>query len=1119
MLLKRKHLFGTTILAGLMAAAAPAVAQESQLPGVEVRGEDRVDEIVVTGTRIRRDPANSPTPLIQVGGEALRESGLPTVVDYLATIPALSNSLVPSDTTGSNLNDGGLEFANLRSLGSGRTLTLVDGRRHVGSARGNLAVDVSVIPRLLIENIEIITGGASSVYGADAVSGVVNYVLRRDFEGLEFDINYGQLVQGGDAVTRRVSVLAGANLLDDRLNIYVHGEYEKADEVYGEYLNWMRDSRIVLGVDADPSNPAIGPINDGFIDNAAFFGARRLDRPRWGSTTLANMQQPSRLTNPLVPYLDCPGASTSGNCFNVAPGYTWWYDGPTARLANFGQRIGNVGANRPWNIGGDGEPANYTSFNQRSYFPEQEAQRYQAGLNFRVTDNITARFEVKYTTEDTFDVGQPSFFDIFVSNFSLAAGTGTAITPGYIQPTSAFSTRLDNAFLPANVAAAIANNTFTRYGAPTANADGAVIATNVAAAIAKHNGFSIDRPQENNREITRYVAALEGSLDSLLFLRDFNWGVSYVYGEMNNVNREYGHDAIRLGHALDAVVDTAGIVNGRPGEIVCRVQKLHAEGRVITEQNPYTATTVYTDAGTNPEVAGCVPLNVFGNGNQSAEGLEYITAWIAVREKNIQENAQLFFAGSLWDFWGAGPIGVALGAEWRREYTEGVGRDRDRGTRALQVNTGVDFPGAEYESEEIFAELSIPLLRDSWLGEYAELSGSFRRFDYTTAGTGDVYGVNLVYRPIRDITLKGSFNTSFRAPNLGENFAPFSQTFFNGFVDPCDARVIANFTGADAVNVRANRIANCSALAAAKGVSYNFADPLAANAFLPTYAAGVAGVNGGNPFLKPETSESLTISAVIQPRFFPNLTLILDYYEIRIDDVIAAVTAQVAANRCVSGPGLDTAACNTIFRSNPTTGDAYDNFKVGAASGDPIGGFIQGSVNYAALETRGLDFTLRYVLDTEETFGLNWGTFRYELSGLWLIEQKQYTNVTDPSFYTDLTTGVYYPRLEGVSRLTWIPNSTWSMTWTVDWMGSQDLNQLRDITGTGNLDVSPRDWWTTGNFFRHDLNFRYRVRDDLTLRFGVTNLFDAEPPIFLGFASTFDPYGRRFNIGLNYRPF
>ena len=1118
MLLKRKHLFGTTILAGVMAAAAaPAFAQEAPAQDPQTT---EVEEIVVTGSRIRRDPATAPTPLIQVQREQLLETGLATVVDYLATIPALSNSLVPSDTTGSNLNDGGLEFANLRSLGSGRTLTLVDGRRHVGSQAGVLAVDVSVIPRLLIENIEIITGGGSSVYGADAVSGVVNYILRKDFEGLEIDANYGQLVQGGAADSRRISALVGVNLLDDRLNLYAHAEYERTEEVYAEHINWIRDGRIRLGIDADPTNAAIGPATDGFLDIGQFYDARRLDRPVWGSTTLANMQRPSPLNDPDVPFGNCAGLSTSANCFAVAPGYTYWYDGPTARLADFGQRIGNTGLNRPWNIGGDGEPAGRTSFDQRSRAPFQESQRYQVGANFDVTDSVRLSLEAKYTTEDAFDVGQKSFWDIFITNAGFGGGinSGSLVGPGLISGTATFSTRLDNAFLPANVAAAIAANTFMGYTAPTNTTQGAEAGLR-AGPIANHRGFGIDRNQTNNREITRYVAALDGGMDRLAFIDNFNWSFSYVYGEMNNLNREEGPDAIRFGHAMDSVVDTAGEVNGNPGEIVCRVQLLNARGIPVIEQNPNTATTVYTDPDTNPEVGGCVPLNVFGAGNQSPEGLEYITTAINVRETNEQEAAILSFGGDLWDMWGAGPIGFALGAEYRREYTEGIGRSRDTAGRVLQLNTGADFLPAEYDSNEFFAEVAIPLLRDSWLGEYAELSGSYRTFDYSKAGTGDVYGVNLVYRPIPDITFKTSFNTSFRAPNLQETDRPFSQTFVNAFVDPCDTRVIATVTDA---TIKANRIANCTTLAAAKGLSYDFGQTTVSTAddFEPFYASGIASSLGPNPNLRPETSESFTFSTVLQPRFFPDLSIILDYYEITIEDVIITPTGQFLANDCVSsGSTPNPITCAFVFREDPNANvDPFNNFKVGRPNGDPVGGFILAGINNAKLETRGLDFTINYRLDAYEAFGWDIGTFNWSLGGLWLIEQKNFTNPADPNFFSDSTTNVFFPRTEFVSRLTWSPTDRLSVTWTADWMASQDLRKKREQAAVNDLDIDPVSSWTTGNFIRNDFSVRYQVRDDLTLRAGVTNAFDAEPPPYLGFASTFDPYGRRFNIGLNYRP-
>lgn len=265
MLLKRKYLFGSTILAGVMAVTAPALAQTTQLPGVTAQGQQDnatdLGEIISTGSRLRRDPANAPTPLIQVTRDELLATGQSTVIDYLATIPALSNSVVPSDTTGSNLADGGLSLANLRSLGSGRTLTLIDGRRQVGSNGGSLAVDIDTIPRLLIQNVEIITGGASSVYGADAVSGVLNFVLRRDFEGLEVDANYGMINQDGQA-NKRISVLGGINLMDDRLNLWAFGEYEDVDEVLMSDIDWVRASWGLVAVDGDPAALANGRPSD-----------------------------------------------------------------------------------------------------------------------------------------------------------------------------------------------------------------------------------------------------------------------------------------------------------------------------------------------------------------------------------------------------------------------------------------------------------------------------------------------------------------------------------------------------------------------------------------------------------------------------------------------------------------------------------------------------------------------------------------------------------------------------------------------------------------------------------------------------------------------------------------
>lgn len=1103
---KRNVLFCTTILAGVVAVSGPAFAQSA--PPLS-QDATEVEEIVVTGSLIRRNPENSPTPLIQVQREDLLTTGQATVIDYLATIPALSNSLVPSDTTGSNLNDGGVSLANLRSLGSGRTLTLVDGRRHVGAFQGNLAVDVDTIPRLLIENIEIVTGGASSIYGADAVSGVLNFILRDDFEGVEIDANYGMINQDGQA-NRRVSALIGRNWFDDRLNTYLHAEYDANDEIQTTDIDWLANNPFLLGVDADP---AASPF-DGVVDTQLFTGdLRRLDRPRWGQTTLANAQQPSMLNNPLVPLANCT-AVTSANCYAVDPTKTWWFDGTTARLANFGQRVGATGSSRPFNYGGDGEiPANFGQFSRS---PESESQRFQAGLTFNITDDVRLTAEAKYITEDTFDIGQPTFFDIFLNDSYAANATNT------LRATSQFDLRLDNAFLPANLRAAILANTVTNFSAPTATAAGTALAP-TARAWARHSMFGPDRFQENTREVERYVVALEGERDSLLFARDVAWSLSYVYGEARNENIENGVDVLRFALAADAVVDTAGIVNGRPGEIVCRARLIAATpGGVVADQ--FRGGDLRNSTQGQADLAQCTPLNVFGNGNQSQAALDYIAANISVSHVNEQEQALGILSGNLWDLWGAGPIGVAVGAEYRREYAEGLGRTRSTGDRFLFLNTGADFPGSEYETEEAFAELSIPLFRDSFLGEYADLTGSYRYADYTTVGEQEVWGVNFTYRPIRDIAFKTSFNTSIRVPNLAENFSPFSQTFANGFVDPC---ATAQITAQQNTEIRTNRIANCTALAQQKGLTYDFAGATATNTddYVPVYTSGIAGVNGGNPFLQPEESESFTFSTVIRPRFIPNFSLVLDYYEIEITNVIASVTAQTAANNCVNGVGLNPAACSTIFRNvaavaNPQSPqDASEAFKVGAPQGDPIGGFIQGSINYAALTTRGLDFTATYRWDFEEMMGRDWGVLNYSIGGLWLLEQENFLNAANPNDGNELSSDLFYPRVRFTSSLTWTPNDVWSVNWSMDWQTSQDILSPRDFIN--NADSRSQDYLDTGNFARHDFTFRWNVRDDLSLRTGVVNAFDNEPAEWLGTTlySNFDPYGRRFFIGLNYRPF
>lgn len=1113
MTLKRNYLFGSTILASIVAMSAPALAQSRNPEETATQ----VDEIVVTGSRIRRDPTTAPTPLIQVDREALLETGAATVIDYLAAIPALSNSQLPSDTTGS-LNSGGLALANLRALGSGRTLTLVDGRRHVGSQAASLAVDIDSIPRLLIKNVEIVTGGASSIYGADAVSGVLNFTLRKDFHGVEVDANYSQINEDGQAA-QRISALIGKNFFDDRLNVYAFGEYETQETVDSLDLDWLRRGPVVITMDADPTSAAIGPNNDGIYDNLLFSGLTRIDRPRWGQTTLANAQQPTASTNPNITQANCSTFSSAA-CYSVDPSKTYYFDGATARLANFGSRVGNVGANRVYNIGGDGtRVAEFSGFTR---LPDSESQRYQVGANLKIGKNISAYVEAKYINEDTFMATQPSFFDWYLNDSAVPVTRHVSINGNNVGASNAVMRWSDNAFIPAAMKGLIAANMVTNYGAPTTTAPGAS-STPVAAPWARHIAFGPDRSQANNRELQRYVATLNGSYDQFGFIKNLTWDLAYTYGRMDNINAERGVDVERLHFAADSIVDTLGVL-GSPGAIVCRAKLLDKQGVALPD--PIRGGNVASSAEGRAAIDQCTPLNVFGAGNQSADALTYIDATIRVRERNEQHDSIGSISGELWDFWGAGPIGVAVGAEYRKEFTQCIGRSADTGQRRLQLNTGADFRPAQYETTEGFAEVSVPLFRDSVLGEYAEMSGSYRYSDYTTVGGQDVYGINLVYRPIDDIAFKTSFNTSIRVPTLSESFRPLSQTFWNSVNDPCDTRQINGSISADE---KVNRIKNCTDLGTAKGLTYDFAGSTAATEddYRPLYSSGISGQNGGNLNLKPEESNSFTFSVVMKPRFIPNFSMVLDYYEIVIDDVIASVNAVTIAENCVKGPSLNVLACADIFRNNAAVAnpsnaqERSEAFKIGASSTDPIGAFIQRPLNYAKREARGLDFGANYSFDTDEMLGRNWGRLDYSINGSWLIQQDNYNNINDrgdvTSYAGSAVTGGSFPRVRFTSVLSWVPNETWRVTWKADWQSSQSIIEPRDFIL--NQDQRPLEGISTGAFVRNDLMVRWNLRDDLTLRGGVTNVFDAEPSPWLGTTlySNFDPYGRRFTIGLNYR--
>lgn len=189
-------------------------------------------EIVVTGTRVVREGYEAPTPLTVVGVEAIQQNAAPNIMNLLTNIPSLSGSALTSNHVNTTTGAAGAQTVNLRSLGNIRTLVLLDGRRSVGVSYTGV-VDVGSFPQHLIERVDIVTGGASAVYGSDAVAGVVNFILDKDYNGVKGEIS-GGLTRHGDAENYKVNLTAGFPFGGGRGHILVSGEHLYNDGVQSD---------------------------------------------------------------------------------------------------------------------------------------------------------------------------------------------------------------------------------------------------------------------------------------------------------------------------------------------------------------------------------------------------------------------------------------------------------------------------------------------------------------------------------------------------------------------------------------------------------------------------------------------------------------------------------------------------------------------------------------------------------------------------------------------------------------------------------------------------------------------------------------------------------------------
>ena len=373
------------------AGANPACAQTTTGADGSTAAENApTRDIVVTGSRIRRPDYETASPIVSLDSNTLQQSGTTNVTDFLTGYPALIGSSTSAANSGDRANIGttGLNLLNLRNLGTQRTLVLVDGRRHVAGIAGDASVDINTIPADLIERVDVLTGGASAIYGADAVTGVVNFVLKHDFQGITGRAQAG-ISQRGDAGQRLLSVTAGTNFAGGKGNVAVAYEYGMNDRFTTQQRSYLTGPAAVFF----QRNPTYVPNTAGSYNRVPLTDLRYADTARNGAVDIDGDGIP-----------EFTGTGAAYDRGRVITGGAYTIGGSSTSLSDYGNDL----------------------------LPDIERHVVNALGHYEVSPALTLFAEGKFALTRSFSLGQPTFdYYLFVpqDNPYIPANVRAAIDP------------------------------------------------------------------------------------------------------------------------------------------------------------------------------------------------------------------------------------------------------------------------------------------------------------------------------------------------------------------------------------------------------------------------------------------------------------------------------------------------------------------------------------------------------------------------------------------------------------------------------------------------------------------------------------------------------------------
>lgn len=999
------------LLASSLIALGTSTAFAQTPPGEDV--------VVVTGSRIAVDgPADAVSPVVAIGGDDIATSGQIDIVELLRESPQLQGSL-PASFSAFNGGALGVGQLNLRGLGTERTLVLQNGRRHVSGVAGTGAVDVTTISTALLERVDILTGGASSIYGADAVTGVVNFVMRdgASFDGYEFRAQTG-ISSRGDADELALSLANGFMTPDERGSLVAAVEFTRSSPVFAGERSFA--GRGIAGLEANAG---------GF---PAALGV---------STDIANVYATDRtlpISSPLgiisltgSAFVDVLLSGGQVGCDTIGAGSA---ASPTCLVFD-------NGVLRPFNPGdiyggafsASGGDAVRVDPDNELILPDIERYILSAEGSYELFDGIEAFANVKFVSSETEETNQVNGFndDIPIS--------------------------LDNPFIPGQLVAVI--NGLQGQGETV----------NLAISRDTLDNATLSSPIAE-RETLRFVGGLQGRIADT----GLNFELSYNYGETDStITTQRDRLEDRFFAAIDAV-------RGPNGDIICRSSLPGFDPTTPIPVSPFPGSPG-AFATFQPGDGQCAPINIFGSNTISPDGAAFAFVPTVSNIKIEQEVFLATIAGDTGEYFNlpAGPIGFAVGYENRTERSNFVSDPLIQAELTFgSNNSGATLPvTGNLSVDELFGEVSVPLLADMPFVDRLEFKGAYRYSDYSTIGGADTYSLGGRWEVSPEVVLRGTYSRAVRAPNINELFSPLQPDSIGAGQDPCNP----NFINAGSEF----REANCLTFVSPGFDSTNFL-----SAFVP-------GQSGGNIDLEPETADTYTFGVVIEPtQFIENFQIIVDYYNIEIEGLIDTLTAFTIASNCVDLPDTNNQFCDAVDR------DATNGF---------ITGFRSGEINLGSRKTEGIDFSVLYNRDVPSIVKGQDATLSLGLMGTHFMTFDEAADPVDLDAIEDLQ--------GNFTRPDWIVNfnvdydlDRFGLGWRLRYEGDQRS------PGVTNQDVESDPNFAnitkTGDAFIHDFTASLELTEKVELYTGINNAFDRNPFIAT-LSRPAGPRGRFFFAGVN----